>query len=70
MQVFVSSDFSLILLSNNLQQRLAVIIWHEWRPDTEAVTLSNQKAALHLTFWEGHPVKLTSKCRKMQGHFH
>jgi len=70
MQVSLSSDFTLILLSNNLRQRLAGTAWHEWRPDTEAVTLPNPKAALHLTFWEGHPVKLTSKCGKMQGHFH
>lgn len=31
-------------------------VWHKWKPDTEAVALSIQKAALHLTFWEGHPV--------------
>lgn len=48
-RVFVSSGFSLILLSN-LQQRLAVTVWHEGKPDTEAVALSNQKATLHLTF--------------------
>lgn len=70
MQIFVSSGSSLILLSNNLQQRLAGTIWHEWRPDTEAMALSNQKAALHLTVWEGHPVKLTSKYGENAGHFH
>lgn len=67
MRVFVSSGFALILLGNNLQQRLAVTIWHEGKPDMEAVALSNQKATLHLTFWEGHLVKLTSKCGKRQG---